>query len=85
MPQARTYEHSIDLPDPATRRALRDTAGIPAYKLAARIGVAPSSIHAWERGDREPTGLQRRAYLRALRKLAEHFPSKEGSKWLNDS
>lgn len=85
MPRARTYENSIDLPDPATRRALRDTAGIPAYKLATRIGVAPSSIHAWERGDREPTGLQRQAYRKALLRLAENFPSKEGSKWLNDS
>jgi DNA-binding transcriptional regulator YiaG len=85
VPRARTYENSIDLPDPATRRALRDTAGIPAYKLATRIGVAPSSIHAWERGDREPTGLQRQAYRKALLRLAENFPSKEGSKWLNDS
>ena len=85
MPRARTYEHSIDLPDPATRRALRDAAGIPAYKLAARIGVAPSSIHAWERGDREPTGLQRQAYRKALLRLAENFPSEEGSRWLSDS
>ena len=76
---------NTDLPEPPVRRALRDRAGIPAYQLAARVGVAPSSIHAWERGDREPTGLQRRAYRKALRGLAEHFPSEEGSKWLNDS
>lgn len=74
-----------DLPEPKTRRALRESAELPAYQLAASIGVAPSSIHAWERGDREPTGLQRRAYRRALLSLAEQFPSKEGSRWLKDS
>ena len=63
-----------DLPDPPARRTLREKAGIPGYRLAASIGVAPSSVHAWEAGDREPTGLQRRAYLRALRRLAKHFP-----------
>ena len=74
-----------DLPDPSVRRSLRENAGIAGYRLAASIGVAPSSVHAWEAGEREPTGLQRRAYLRALRRLAKHFPSKEGSTWLNDS
>jgi DNA-binding transcriptional regulator YiaG len=85
VPRPQIHESLDDLPDPATRRALRAYAGIPAYKLATRIGVAPSSVHAWERGDREPTGLQRRAYRRALRRLAEHFPSEEGSRWPSDS
>ena len=74
-----------DLPEPKTRRALRENAELPAYQLAAKIGVAPSSIHAWERGDREPTGLQRQAYRKALLHLAENFPSGEGSRWSNNS
>ena len=74
-----------DLPVPTTRRAIRQAAGLPAYEFAAGIGVAPSTVHAWERGDREPTGLQRRAYREALVKLVKNFPSEEGSRWLKDS
>ena len=74
-----------DLPEPKTRRSLRENAELPAYQLAASIGVAPSSIHAWERGDREPTGLQRQAYRKALLRLAENFPSEEESRWSSDS
>ncbi len=85
MSSSRTRTGATDLPEPTVRRAIRETSGIAGYKLAARIGVAPSSVHAWERGDREPTGLQRLAYRRALVKLVENFPSEEGSRWLNNS
>jgi DNA-binding transcriptional regulator YiaG len=53
--------------------------------LAARIGVSPSSIHAWENGDREPTGLQRKAYRRALLKLAGYDAEEARTRWSNDS
>jgi DNA-binding transcriptional regulator YiaG len=74
-----------ELPDRTERRSLREAAGIPAYVLAARIGVSPSSIHAWEVGEREPTGLQRRAYRRALMKLAGYDNDEARSRWSNDS
>lgn len=74
-----------ELPQPSERRLLREGAGIPAYVLAARIGVSPSSIHAWENGDREPTGLQRKAYRRALLKLAGYDAEEARTRWSNDS
>jgi DNA-binding transcriptional regulator YiaG len=73
------------LPAPDERRRLRQSAGIPIHVLATRIGVSPASIHAWERTDREPTGLQRRAYRRALLKLSD-YTSKEANRiWSGDS
>lgn len=55
------------------RQSIREAAGISVARLAAAIGVSPSSIYDWENSDstREPQGLQRRAYADALDQLRE--------------
>lgn len=79
------YDQDIELPKPTDRKSIRKAAGMPAHVLAARMGVSPSSIHGWEKGDREPTGLQRRAYRQALAHLAGLSINEARSRWSNDS
>lgn len=57
------------LPPPAERRRLRQAAGLAGTSLAAQIGVAPTTVYGWECG-REPAGLLREAYAKALAELA---------------
>ena len=79
------YDYDTCLPIPAERKSIRKTAGMPAHVLATRIGVSPASIHGWEKGDREPNGLQRRAYRQALARLAGISIKEARSRWSNDS
>lgn len=47
-------------------KALREAAGMTQYALAIRLGIHPSSICAWERGDANPS-------VENLLKLADIF------------
>jgi transcriptional regulator with XRE-family HTH domain len=57
------------LPPVEERRRLREDAGLAGSSLAAQIGVAPATVYGWEAG-REPSGLLREAYAKALSQLA---------------
>ena len=46
-----------------TIKALREAAGLTQFELAVKVGVTPTSVSAWERGQYEPRASQ-------LRKLA---------------
>lgn len=48
-----------------TIRELREAAGLTQAQLAARLGLAPATIYAWEARKNEPRASQ----LRALAKL----------------
>ena len=80
MVDHRQIAERTDLPGATERRLLRVTAGIQAHVLAARVGVSPSSIHAWE-SHRDPTGLQLRAYREALVELATSVGEEAGVSW----
>jgi transcriptional regulator with XRE-family HTH domain len=58
------------LPPPEERRRLREAAGLAGTNLAAQIGVSPTTVYGWEQG-RNPSGLLREAYARALTQLVE--------------
>lgn len=47
-------------------RALRESAGMRQYELAARMGVKQASVHAWESGENYPSAEN-------LLKLADIF------------
>ena len=47
-----------------TIRQLREAAGLTQFELAVKVGVTPTAVSAWERGQYEPRASQ-------LRKLAE--------------
>lgn len=61
----------ITLPTLPERRRLRTADGLTGVELAVAIGVSPASVYAWETGRRTPTGLQKAAYVEALRRLTE--------------
>lgn len=63
-------EAAPDLPSPREGWALRTAAGLTVTQLGAIVGVSAASIRYWEAGVREPRGLQRIAYARALGRLA---------------
>jgi transcriptional regulator with XRE-family HTH domain len=65
------------LPPAAERRRLREDAGLAGSSLAAQIGVAPATVYGWEAG-REPSGLLREAYAKALDQLAAKSRSEVG-------
>ncbi|MEU6175812.1 helix-turn-helix transcriptional regulator [Streptantibioticus parmotrematis] len=62
-----------DLPDPAERRRLRETAGLSQAQVAAALETRRETVASWEAGQREPRPPQRAAYGRLLEKLAERF------------
>lgn len=61
----------VKLPSLEERKRLRFASGLTGAQFAATIGVSSATVYAWERGDREPTGLQRDAYAVGLLELAE--------------
>lgn len=50
-----------------TLRAVRTSRGMSLRELARQVGVAPSVVHAWERGHAHPTLGHLRDVLLALR------------------
>lgn len=60
-----------DLPSPASRRALRQAAGLTIYEVAEAVGVSFQAISAYELGTRSPRGKNLEAYVSALRVMRE--------------
>jgi transcriptional regulator with XRE-family HTH domain len=58
------------LPDPKTRRALRQRAGLPQAAVARAVGVDRATISRWESGEREPGEAHLRSYIETLGRLA---------------
>ena len=58
------------LPDPATRQAIRERAGVSQRALGAAIGCTQSTISKWEDGTQLPRGDTLTAYVIALQALA---------------
>jgi DNA-binding transcriptional regulator YiaG len=71
-------ESEPGLPSLHQRQALREAAGLSMTQLGVITGVSSQSIRYWETGQREPRGLQRIAYAKALATLASE--SSEGAK-----
>ncbi|HXF83150.1 MAG TPA: helix-turn-helix transcriptional regulator [bacterium] len=63
------------LPDPKTRRLLRERAGITQAALAEAVGVSRAALCRWELGDREPDEQFLAKYLAALDRLAREAVS----------
>jgi DNA-binding transcriptional regulator YiaG len=66
-------EDRCSLPDPDTRRRLRERAKLSQVELARHVGdgVSGSTLCRWETGQIEPRGVLRDRYVEALRCLAE--------------
>lgn len=58
------------LPDPQTRRVLRERAGITQTALAEALGVDRATVSRWESGDREPVDDYLPSYIAALNRFA---------------
>jgi len=58
------------LPDPVTRRAIREAAGVTRQEVAEVVGVTRQAIAYWETGDRSPGPGHRERYAEVLRRLA---------------
>ena len=58
---------AAQLPSPAARRAIRESANATYRDLAAELGVTPTTIMRWEKGKAQP----RREHAAAYRKLLQ--------------
>jgi DNA-binding transcriptional regulator YiaG len=54
------------LPPPAVRRQLRESAGLSRRAVGELVGVSGEAVRLWETGGREPQGDNRGAYLSLL-------------------
>lgn len=59
------------LPEPAVRRAIRQSGGLTLADFAQLLGVAKATISRWETGMREPQGEMRTAYAELLERLSQ--------------
>jgi transcriptional regulator with XRE-family HTH domain len=57
------------LPDPRTRRQVRERAGITQADLAQVLGVDRATVSRWESGERDPRPSQLEPYVAALERL----------------
>jgi DNA-binding transcriptional regulator YiaG len=62
-------ESSPELPPIHKRKTIREAARLSVTQLGATVGVSAVSIRQWEAGLREPRGLGRTAYPKALAEL----------------
>lgn len=58
------------LPAPATRRRIREEAGVSLREAAQALGVHPMTVLRWETGAVVPTRSNAAAYRRLLDRLA---------------
>ncbi|MFG2508598.1 helix-turn-helix domain-containing protein [Streptomyces rubiginosohelvolus] len=65
---------AAEMPPPAERFRLRESAGFSRAHIAATVGVGRSTIANWETGVSDPTPPARLPYLRILKGLAEIYP-----------
>jgi transcriptional regulator with XRE-family HTH domain len=49
---------------------IRENAGISVRQLAANLGLNPSAVSRWERGERVPSGQHAEQYAEVLEQLA---------------
>ena len=63
-----------DLPAPAERKRLRETAGLSQDQIAKALDTRREAIGNWESGRTEPRPPKRAAYARLLEGLAARFP-----------
>ncbi len=59
------------LPPPATRRALRQAAGVSRVAVARACGVTRQAVAHWEAGTRQPRAEHLTLYVEVLRLLRE--------------
>lgn len=59
------------LPPPEEREALRKAAGLSLRDVADAMGVAATTVHFWETGQRNPNAQHLDAYLTALSAMAD--------------
>jgi DNA-binding transcriptional regulator YiaG len=60
------------LPAPAERRRIRESAGVPLREIAGVLKVDTSTVSRWEAGQTMPRGARQvEAYAGLLRRLAE--------------
>lgn len=62
------------LPSPATRRAIREEAGMSRASVARACGVTEGAVRHWEDGTRRPSGQRLHAYAAALRAMRGESP-----------
>jgi transcriptional regulator with XRE-family HTH domain len=58
-----------DLPPPAMRRAIRESADLSLDQVANALGVSRQAVSHWEQGARDPRPEHLRAYAKLLREL----------------
>jgi len=61
------------LPDPRSRRFLREQAGLTQTDLARVVSVARSTVAHWENGRRHPRGATLDRYAAVLERLKEEI------------
>jgi DNA-binding transcriptional regulator YiaG len=61
------------LPPPAERRRIRETAGVSQRELALALGVSWTAVQRWEQGASPRTHIDE--YATALARLSEAAPS----------
>lgn len=66
---AERVKYRKDLPPPAMRKLIRESAGVTQAELAEALGVSRVAVIHWERGDRYPRRQHLDGYARALRLL----------------
>ena len=62
------------LPDPDTRRRIRERADLTQQDIADHMGVKPSSVSRWESGERYPRSKTRTRYVLLLENLQRNRP-----------
>ncbi|WP_343244506.1 helix-turn-helix transcriptional regulator, partial [Streptomyces sp. SID11385] len=67
------------LPPAPDRRLLREHAGLTRAQAAARLGVSPQTLRAWERGRARPHGRRLEAYAGLLAELAGGLRTEGGA------
>ncbi|MFK4101453.1 helix-turn-helix domain-containing protein [Streptomyces sp. NPDC019531] len=64
-----TQSPATPLPSPEERRRLREAGALTRDQVAARVGVTPGTIRAWESGRTTPRGRKRETYAKLLAEL----------------
>jgi len=65
----RTLQARRDLPSPATRRTIRERAGVSRSEVAREVGVTAQAVGLWESGQRCPRPKHLQAYVGVLQLL----------------
>jgi len=58
--------------------AIRESAGLSLHEIARVVGVSPSTVLRWERGDHRPRGVCAIRYAQILQQLTR--PTRHGAR-----